>query len=132
MQRLRAAYCLTIATAVTAMMTASAQAELLSSEAIRKLVVGKTFYLAAPLGGEFPLKYSADGTVNGDGTAVGLGRFLATKETGRWFIKDTLLCQQFKTWYSGERICFTLESLGADKYRWVRDNGESGIARLAP
>jgi hypothetical protein len=60
-----------------------AMADVLDGPAIRKLVTGRTIFLAAPLGGEFPLNYKRDGTVNGDGTSVGLGP-QRKLETGRW------------------------------------------------
>jgi hypothetical protein len=107
-----------------------ASAEVLSGEAIKKLVTGRTVYLSAPLGGEFPLAYRPDGSVNGNGAAVGLGRLYAARETGRWFMTGNSLCQQFPTWYSGQRLCFSVQKVGADKIRWVRDNGESGLARV--
>jgi hypothetical protein len=111
--------------------TQVASAELLNGESLRRLVSGKTVYLAAPLGGEFPLKYRPDGSVNGDGNAVGLGRFYAARETGRWFMQGDNLCQQFPTWYSGQRLCFSVRKLAGDKIKWTRDNGDTGIARVA-
>ncbi len=109
----------------------SAAASSLSGEELRRLVTGRTVYLAAPLGGEFPLKYRPNGTVTGDGEAVGLGRFYAARETGRWFMQGNQLCQQFPTWYGGTRLCFTVQDLGNRRIRWTRDNGETGIARIA-
>jgi hypothetical protein len=117
-----------------AAMTAGAQearASSLSGDQLRQLVSGRTVYLSAPLGGEFPLKYSANGTVSGDGQAVGLGRFYAARETGRWFMQGNNLCQQFPTWYSGQRLCFSVQELGNRRIRWTRDNGDTGIARVA-
>jgi hypothetical protein len=108
-----------------------ASANTLSGDDLRKLVTGRTVYLSAPLGGEFPLKYSPNGTVTGDGQAVGLGRLYATRESGRWFMQGNNLCQQFPTWYSGVRLCFKVEDLGNRKIRWTRDNGDTGIARVA-
>lgn len=108
-----------------------AKASTLSGDQLRKLVTGRTVYLSAPLGGEFPLTYRADGTVSGDGQAVGLGRLYAARETGRWFMRGDNLCQQFPTWYSGQRLCFSVQELGNRRIRWTRDNGESGIARVA-
>jgi hypothetical protein len=107
-----------------------ANAELLSGPELRKRIIGRTVYLAAPLGGEFPLIYRADGTVSGDGTSVGLGRFFATRETGRWNINGNTLCQQFPTWYQGTRLCFTVTVVEGNKIRWVRDNGQTGLARI--
>jgi hypothetical protein len=113
------------------LLPATANAEVLSGEALRQLVNGRTVYLSAPLGGEFPLSYRTDGTVTGDGNAVGLGRFYAARETGRWYMTGNNLCQQFPTWYSGQRLCFTVSKLGANKIRWTRDNGDTGVARVA-
>jgi hypothetical protein len=108
-----------------------AAANSLSGEQLKQLVTGRTVFLAAPLGGEFPLKFKPDGTVSGDGEAVGLGRFFAARETGRWFMRGDNLCQQFPTWYRGQRLCFSVEDLGNRRIRWTRDNGETGIARVA-
>jgi hypothetical protein len=113
------------------LLIAPAAAEVLTGDALRQLVSGRTVYLSAPLGGEFPLKYRPDGTVSGDGDAVGLGRFYAARETGRWFMSGNNLCQQFPTWYSGQRLCFTVRKLDGAKIRWTRDNGETGVARVA-
>ncbi len=103
----------------------------LNGDELRQLVTGRTVFLSAPLGGEFPLNYRPNGTVTGDGEAVGLGRFFAARETGRWFMRGDQLCQQFPTWYSGQRLCFTVRDLGNNRIRWTRDNGETGIARVA-
>ena len=108
-----------------------AWAERLSGESLRELVTGRTVYLAAPLGGEFPLRYRPDGTVTGDGDAVGLGRFMAARETGRWSIEGNRLCQRFPTWNGGQRVCFTVERVGDRRIRWVQDNGDTGLARVA-
>jgi hypothetical protein len=111
--------------------TSPAHASALSGDELRQLVTGRTVYLSAPLGGEFPLQYRPNGTVTGDGEAVGLGRFFAARETGRWFMRGDQLCQQFPTWYNGSRLCFTVQKLGGNRIRWRRDNGETGIARIA-
>ncbi len=98
---------------------------------IAREIVGHRIYLAAPMSGEFPMFYRKDGTVTGDGRALGLGRFFAPTETGHWWIEGDTLCQQFKTWYNGSRICFVLERTGAGAVKWTRDNGETGLARIA-
>ncbi len=116
-------------TAAASSANAQATGELSGNE-LRQLVNGKTVYLAAPLGGEFPLNYKPDGSVTGDGAAVGLGRFFAARETGRWFMSGNQLCQQFPTWYSGQRLCFNVVKLPNNRIRWTRDNGETGVARL--
>jgi hypothetical protein len=102
----------------------------LSGEELKSRVTGRTVFLAAPLGGEMPLRYSPNGTVDGNGAAVGLGRLFAARETGQWFMRGNMLCQQFPTWYKGERLCFTVKDLGNNRIRWNRDNGETGLARI--
>ncbi len=102
----------------------------LQGDGIRQMVSGKRIYLAAPVGGEFPLYYRADGQVDGSGEAVGLGRFLKPKDKGRWWVKGDSLCQKWETWYEGRTICFTLTDLGGNRLRWVQDNGDTGVARI--
>lgn len=97
---------------------------------IKQLVSGKRIYLAAPIGGEFPLFYRPDGQVDGSGEAIGLGRFLKPKDKGRWWVRGDSLCQKWETWYEGRTMCFTLTDLGGNRLRWVQDNGDSGVARI--
>ena len=113
-----------------AALPASAQAEQLAGPAIKDTINGKRIYLATPFGGEFPLYYKTNGQVTGDGTALGLGRYLAPRETGRWFVDGNRLCQQFPTWYRGRVNCFTLRKTGETTLRWRRDDGYSGRARI--
>ncbi|CZT34278.1 hypothetical protein [Rhizobium sp. 9140] len=97
---------------------------------IRDKIIGRTIYLEAPMGGEFPLNYRTSGVVDGDGKALGIGKLIQPSDTGKWWIADDKLCQQFNTWYKGAKMCFDLTATGADKVKWVRDNGESGMARI--
>lgn len=104
--------------------------ELLDAGEIRRLVIGKRIYLATPLGGEIPMNYQTNGRVDASGEAVGLGRFLAPKDNGRWWISGNRLCQQWQVWYEGQQICFTLSRVNANTLRWQRDNGDKGLARI--
>jgi hypothetical protein len=99
-------------------------------DAIKQLVSGKRIYLAAPIGGEFPLFYRPDGQVDGSGEAIGLGRFLKPKDKGRWWVRGNNLCQKWETWYDGKTMCFTLTDLGGSKVKWIQDNGDTGVARI--
>lgn len=110
--------------------TLAAAAEPLAGDEIRSMVNGKRVYLATPFGGEFPLHYKTNGQVTGDGTALGLGKYFAPRETGRWFVDGNRLCQQFPTWYKGKVSCFTLQKTGEASLRWKRDDGYSGRARI--
>jgi hypothetical protein len=102
----------------------------LTAADIRKEIIGRTIFLAAPLGGEFPLNYRRGGTVDGNGTALGLGKFIAPTDRGRWWIAGNRLCQKFQVWYKGNPMCFALTKVGESRVKWVRDNGETGVARI--
>lgn len=95
------------------------------------MITGKRIFLKIALGGEFPLRYGRNGVVSGDGSALGLGKYMAPKEAGCWWIKNDQLCQQWKSWYKGREACFQLFTTGENKLYWKRDDGRSGKARLA-
>jgi hypothetical protein len=120
--------CLFVASSGTILV--QADGEQMSGPDIRKAIIGKRIYLAAPLGGEFPLYYRKDGQVDGSGEAVGLGRWIRPTDSGRWWIESNRLCQQWTTWYEGRRHCFTLQRLGDTRIAWNKDNGQKGIARI--
>ena len=101
-----------------------------TSREIRQDIVGKRIYLATPMGGEFPLNYRKNGVVDGDGEALGLGRFVKPNDTGKWWIKDDQLCQRFTTWYKGAPMCFELYKTGDKSLHWIRNNGQKGTARI--
>lgn len=122
--------CATALALATIAYPAAASAEPVNGNDIKQLVAGKRIYLATPFGGEFPLNYKPSGVVTGDGTALGLGRFLAPKESGRWWVRGANLCQQWPTWYDGKPSCFKLIKTGERSLRWVRDDGRSGKARI--
>ena len=115
--------------AVTA--PAAANDETLAGQELKSFINGKRVYLRIPLGGEFPLYYQSNGSVSGDGSALGLGKYFAPKETGRWFVDGSKLCQQFPTWYKGKVSCFRIYKTGETTLRWTRDDGYSGRARIS-
>lgn len=108
----------------------TAHASAFSAGEIRSNIIGHTIYLATPFGGEFPLNYRPGGQVDGDGEALGIGRWVQPNDTGRWWIDGNRLCQQFDNWYNGSPMCFTLTRTGERSLDWLRDNGESGTARI--
>ena len=107
-----------------------ANASPMTASDIQSEIVGHRVYLATPFGGEFPLNYRPSGTVDGNGEAVGLGRFVQPEDEGRWWIDGNKLCQRFETWYDGSTLCFDLTKTGDRTLIWVRDNGERGPARI--
>lgn len=103
----------------------------LSGGEIKSMITGKRIFLEVPFGGEFPLRYAPNGTVFGDGTALGIGKRMAPKEAGRWWVKDGQLCQQWKSWYKGNVACFKLYQVGGNELYWRRNDGRTGNARIA-
>jgi hypothetical protein len=116
--------------AVLLAMPVAASAEALSGAALKSFVSGKRIYLAVPLGGEIPLTYRKNGRVDGTGEAVGLGRYMTPKDSGRWWVNGNKLCQKWQEWYDGRTFCFTVNKLSDSRIRWVRDDGKSGVARV--
>lgn len=110
--------------------TGASHASVLNEGQIKELVNGKRIYLKVPFGGEFPLKYQTSGVVTGDGSAVGLGKYLAPKDKGKWWIADGQLCQQWKEWYDGKTSCFVISDKNGKKFRWKRNDGRSGKGRV--
>ena len=120
---------LSVASLAAGLPTAS-RAEMLAGRELKEFVSGKRVYLKVPLGGEFPLYYSAAGRVDGSGDAVGLGRFLKPKDSGQWWVDGGKLCQKWMTWYDGKSFCFTVQKTGPNSLAWVRDDGYAGSARV--
>lgn len=118
------------AAAVSMGMALAATARDLADPEILEAVKGRRIYLRAPFGGSFPLDYRADGSIAGDGEALGLGRLLQPRDTGRWWVRDGRLCQQFQSWYDGRSTCFTLRKTGPGELFWTRDDGASGVADI--
>mgnify|MGYP004359922941 FL=1 len=126
----RTGACAIAAVAATLALATPSSADTLRGTELKSLVSGKRIYLKTPFGGEFPLYYQTSGAVSGDGSALGLGKFMAPKETGKWWVDGANLCQQWPTWYDGKATCFTIEKTGDSSLNWVRDDGKSGTARI--
>lgn len=119
-----------VAMAVVVNVPAARASEPLAGGALKAFITGKRIYLKAPLGGELPLYYRADGVVDGSGEAVGLGRLLAPRDSGRWWVAKNRVCQKWKTWYDGKTFCFTLAKLSGNRVFWKRDDGVQGTSRI--
>lgn len=110
--------------------TAEASGDSLSGAALKSFIGGKRIYIQVPLGGEIPLTYRKNGEVDGSGEAVGLGRYLTPRDSGRWWVTGNRLCQKWQEWYGGKAFCFTVTRVSDNRIRWVRDDGRSGVARV--
>ncbi|MEO0328394.1 MAG: hypothetical protein AAF217_07315 [Pseudomonadota bacterium] len=120
-----------IASVFGVLSSTAASANPLSGNDIRDTISGKKVYLATKWGIEFPLIYSTNGRVTGDGSATGLGKYMTPRETGNWWIAGNRMCQKFPTWYDGRTFCFKLEKKNTEQLIWRRDDGTSGTARVS-
>lgn len=109
---------------------AAGKGEPLSGPALKSFMSGKRVFLKVPLGGELPLTYRPNGTVDGSGEAAGLGRYARPKDSGRWWVSGANLCQKWKEWYKGRTFCFTVSKLSATRIYWRRDDGTEGVSRV--
>ncbi len=123
-----AKFSLSLAVIITLFATPAMAAQLSGPE-IQAAIGGKQVMLRTFWGG-FPLRYATGGAVTGDGSALGLAKYFAPKETGKWWIAGNKLCQQFPTWYKGKQFCFTLARTNTSTLKWVRDDGYSGTAKI--
>lgn len=119
------------ALAVGSATVTAASAQDLSGDALKGFIAGKTINLKTPYGLELPLIYRSNGQVSGDVSGFTMARMFAPRETGKWWVKDNRLCQQWPTWYDGKALCFTVKQTGERTISWVRDDGLSGTARIA-
>jgi hypothetical protein len=111
--------------------SASADLSSLNAKDLRKAISGKTIHIQTPIGAEIPIRYRANGTMNGvlrTNLAVLAGESVNT-DTGRWWVKDGQLCQKWNNWSKGRAYCYTLRSSGTQVH-WSRSDGDSGTARL--
>jgi len=111
-------------------LTHSAHAEGLSGEEIMNQIVNKTVLLDTGYGIALPLYYSKSGNVTGDASGTMLGSMFAPKETGKWWVKQNRICQQFPKWHNGDVLCFSLKRTGSKTFNWTRQDGKTGTARL--
>ena len=101
----------------------------LAGDDLQKAVAGKTVYIDTPLG-EVPIRYSKNGHVSGSTELALLDGELTTADRGRWWVSESKLCLQWRSWMGGRAHCFTMHRLSPTHVLWRRDNGKSGTARL--
>lgn len=99
-----------------------------TGEALKQTVSGKTVILNTAMGG-IPITYNPDGTMSGRARdlAALAGR---DRDSGRWWVADDQLCQQWHIWLDRQAFCFRIRIDGRTVY-WRRNDGASGTATFA-
>ncbi|MGH6792197.1 MAG: hypothetical protein ACRECF_05600 [Methyloceanibacter sp.] len=102
----------------------------LNGDELRKAISGKTVFLNVS-GFELPIRYAATGRMSGKMStmAASFSRGDGSSDTGKWWVSDGQLCQQWKSWMDGKSYCYKLTQKGAH-VQWVRNDGRSGTARI--
>jgi hypothetical protein len=102
----------------------------LDGDGLRKAISGKTVFLNVS-GFELPIRYATNGRMSGKMStmAASFSRGDGSSDTGKWWVSDGQLCQQWKSWMNGKSYCYKLTQKGAH-VQWVRNDGRSGTARI--
>ncbi|MEM7192588.1 MAG: hypothetical protein AAF405_06905 [Pseudomonadota bacterium] len=122
-----------VATAIicTCCGSAIAASTALSGETLREAVADKTVVLKIS-GFQLPIRYAADGTMQGRMSAVAaaLSGGQGLSDHGKWWVDGGQLCQKWSSWMKGQTYCYALSRAG-NNVRWVRSDGRAGTARIA-
>jgi hypothetical protein len=121
---------LLLAAGLTLPAAALAESQSLAGDELKKAISGKTVFLNIS-GFDLPIKYAANGRMSGKmGTvAASFSRGDGSSDTGKWWVADDQLCQQWHSWMDGKSFCYKLTRSGST-VRWVRNDGRSGTARI--
>ncbi len=102
----------------------------LSGDELRQAISGKTVYLNVS-GFELPIRYAANGRMSGKMStiAASFSRGDGASDSGKWWVADDQLCQQWSSWMDGKTYCYKLTRNGAT-VQWLSNDGHSGTARI--
>ena len=104
---------------------AARAAEALTGDELRHYIPGAKIQIDTPLGSVIPVVYSADGSLEGRAGAVAF--FLGSqKDTGKWWIEGSTLCQRWNTWFNGRVNCVRIYQSGDNRVEWIDQDGERG------
>ena len=62
--------------------------------------------------------------------AASFSRGDGASDSGKWWVADDQLCQQWSSWMDGKTYCYKLTRNGST-VQWVRNDGRSGTARVS-
>jgi hypothetical protein len=110
--------------------SALAETSTLSGDELRHAISGKTVYLNVS-GFELPIRYAANGRMSGKMStiAASFSRGDGASDSGKWWVADNQLCQQWSSWMDGKTYCYKLTRNGSS-VQWLRNDGHSGTARI--
>ncbi len=120
------------ATLIASTALASEGHRVLSGKSLKQAVSGKTIHLHTPVGATVPIRYRPNGTMTGASSMslAALAGEKVNRDRGRWWVRNSQLCQQWRNWSEGQAFCYTLRVNGNSVY-WTRSDGKSGTARLS-
>ena len=109
---------------------AMAESISLAGDELRQAVTGKTVYLNVS-GFDLPIRYAANGHMSGrmGAVAASFSRGDGASDTGKWWVANDQLCQQWSSWMDGKAYCYKLTRNGSS-VQWTRNDGHSGTARI--
>lgn len=95
---------------------------------IRQLVSDRKVLLRTHVGVVVPIVYEANGEMTGQ--AGSLSFFLgASRDKGRWWVKNGKLCQKWRVWLDRDVHCIRLTKRRGTIW-WHADDGKQGTARI--
>ena len=102
----------------------------LAGDELHKTISGKTVYLNIS-GFELPIRYAANARMSGrmNTIAASFSRGDGSSDTGKWWVADDQLCQQWSSWMDGKTYCYKLTP-SCTTVQWIRDDGHTGTARI--
>lgn len=103
----------------------------LAGDELRTAISGKTVYLNVS-GFELPIRYAANGRMSGkmSTVAASFSRGDGASDTGKWWVANDQLCQQWSSWMDAKSYCYKLTRNGSS-VQWTRNDGRSGTARIS-
>lgn len=110
--------------------TALGEAKVVSGEALRQVISGRTIVLSSAVGG-IPITYRADGTLAGKvNTFQAMAGAGPKQDSGRWWIVASQVCQKWNAWLDGRQYCYEMRVAG-NIVHWRRNDGRAGTAKIA-
>ena len=103
---------LAVAGAVALAAPAAAEGRKLSGAEIRSLLPRASIYRDSSRGRRLLIRFRADGT-----TMLASDR--GYTDTGRWTLKDDVVCSKWRKFRSGRRACFRVFHDGGENFRFV-------------